>query len=69
MFKLKEKVSQSDIFIVKEQRICHVDGKRREEHCLRGKKYPTEMGSQSNLDLTDWMNDLFLSLELNVLIC
>ena len=44
MFESKDKGSPSGIYMVKEQGICHVDGKRRkDEHGLKGKKI--ELGS------------------------
>lgn len=76
MFKSKDKMSRSAIYIVKEQGVCHVGGKRRgEEHGLMKKiketksteLRPKRPGSHWR-DLWPWTG-LFLPLKLNVLIC
>ena len=52
MFESKDKGSPSGIYMVKEQGICHVDGKRRKDkHGLKGKKNCT--GESRELDLID----------------
>lgn len=47
MFESKDKGSPSEIYMVKEQGLCHVDGKRRkDEYGLKGEKIV--LGSQGS---------------------
>lgn len=51
MFQSKDKGSPSEIYMVKEQGLCHVDGKRRkDEYGLKGEKivYWGAKGAGSN---------------------